>query len=193
MNIEHTKYRCNWISIMIGLSLYGWYNYSLFDPINNDFFTSYYLNCVSMVIYLGWDIYYILSIPVLFRMDLIIHHFLAIGTFLLFMNICPLQMNNTVIMESISLMNYYWRNNPNLLKIYRMFCILFIRFPIWYWVWIYYFPNYVLPHYKDIISHNHYTILSVSMRMILFCGLYDVFIIYKILKNKKKSIILLID
>lgn len=186
IQIQHTKYRCNMISIMLGLSLYGWYNYSLFDPISNDLFTSYYLNCVFMLFYLGWDVYYMLSMTVLFRMDLIIHHFLTFGTFLLFMNICPLQLSNMMIMESISLMNYYWKNHPKLLKIYRMFCIWFIRCPVWFWTWIYYFPNYVLPHYKNIISHNHYTLLSILMRMLLFCSFYDIFLIYKMFKCKKK-------
>ncbi len=37
---EHMKKRCYFISAMCGMSLYSWYNYSLFDPINNSFFHS---------------------------------------------------------------------------------------------------------------------------------------------------------
>lgn len=42
MNIqtEHMKRRCYFISAICGMSLYTWYNYSLFDPINNSFFNA---------------------------------------------------------------------------------------------------------------------------------------------------------
>jgi hypothetical protein len=71
---EHMKYRCYFISVMCGMSLYNWYNYSLFDPIDNSFFTPYYQNCILMLFYLGWDTYHMIRTPILFRTDLMIHH-----------------------------------------------------------------------------------------------------------------------
>ena len=50
IQIKHMKYRCCFISVMCGMSLYSWYNYSLFNPITNDFFTPYYQNCLLMSI-----------------------------------------------------------------------------------------------------------------------------------------------
>jgi hypothetical protein len=185
METEHTKHRCYFMSVLCGLSLYGWYNYSLFDPVNTNFFTSYYQNCMLMLVYLGWDTYHMLTTPVLFRKDLIIHHSLAFVTFLSFMNICPLQMSHTLIMESISLMNYYWKNKPMLLKIYRLCCIFFIRGPVWLGFWIYYFPTYILTHYKPLLSQNHYIYLSTLMKIMLSFCIYDAFIIWKIIKPKK--------
>jgi len=185
IQVEHTKHRCYFISVLYGLSLYGWYNYSLFDPINNNFFTPYYQNCILMLVYLGWDTYHMLTTRVLFRRDLIIHHSLAFVTYLSFINICPLQMSNILTMENISLMNYYWKNKPMLLKIYRMCCIFFIRFPLWFWTWIYYFPSYILPHYKPMISHIHYIYLSIFIKIMLSFCIYDAFIVYRLLKPKK--------
>lgn len=54
---EHMKHRCYFISAMCGISLYGGYNYSLFDPINNSFFTLYYQNCLLMLFSLGYISY----------------------------------------------------------------------------------------------------------------------------------------
>ncbi len=54
----HMKQRCYFIAAMCGMSLYSWYNYSLFEPINNSFMTPYYQNCLLMLFYLGWDTYH---------------------------------------------------------------------------------------------------------------------------------------
>ncbi len=67
---EHMKRRCYFISEMCGMSLYSWYNYSLFDPLNNSFFTPYYQNCLLMMFYLGWDTYHMINKHILFRTDL---------------------------------------------------------------------------------------------------------------------------
>ena len=113
IQVEHTKHRCYFMSLLCGLSLYGWYNYSLFDPINNNFFTPYYQNCILMLVYLGWDLYHMLTTRVLFRTDLIIHHSLSFVTYLSFINICPLQMSNLLIMENMCQLKHLGRCKTN--------------------------------------------------------------------------------
>jgi len=183
---EHMKLRCYFISAMFSMSLYTWYNYSLFDPIDNSFMTPYYQNCLFFLFYLGWDTYHMITNPILFRTDLMIHHTLSSFTYISFFHICPLQMSNCLILECISLMNYVWRNNPQLLNLYRTVCILCVRLPLWSWIWIYYFPNYILTHYILILSPNHYVYLSITSKIMIFFTIYDLFLLHK-LYNPKKS------
>ena len=68
-----------------------------------------------MLLYLGWDTYYMITKPILFRVDLMIHHSMAFFTYATFTHICPLQMSNLLVMECISLMNNILRNNKFLL------------------------------------------------------------------------------
>lgn len=174
------KNRCFFIFAMCGLSMYTWYNYSLFDPINNDnenndYFTAYYKNCLLMMFYLCWDMYYMTlssNRRILFRTDLIVHHVITLCTILTYINHIPLQISNTIIMECISIMNYNWRNNQKLLKIYRTFCILFVRMPLTFWFIFFYKNNIVQFPYSKI---NGYW----------FFILYDAFILWKIYKTKK--------
>ena len=96
---EHMKHRCYFISAMCGMSLYSWYNYSLFDPINNSFFTPYYQTCLFMLFYLGWDTYHMITKPVLYRTDLMIHHLVSFITYWFSINYGALQLSNILIME----------------------------------------------------------------------------------------------
>lgn len=182
---EHMKQRCYFISCMCGMSLYSWYNYSLFDPVNNSFFTIYYQNCLLMLFYLLWDTYHMISKPKLFRTDLIIHHSVTSIVYLSFTNIIPLEASNVLIMECISLMNYVWRNNPQLLKLYRTLCIFGIRMPLSFWMWLYYNPTVLYPYLKLTRSHNHYLYLSTLGNISLFFIVYDMFILWKLYKPNK--------
>ena len=137
----HMKQKCYFISAMCGMSLYSWYNYSLFDPIDNSFFTPYYQNGLLFCFYLGWDTYHMITIPVLFRTDLMIHHSVCFVCYVSYINNTPLQMSHYLSMECISLMNYVWRNNPQLLKLYRTLCILCVRVPLITWCFLYYNPT----------------------------------------------------
>ena len=186
---EHMKHRCYFISAMCSMSLYSWYNYSLFDTINTSFFTPYYQNSLLMLLYLGWDTYHMINTPILFRMELVIHHSITTVVFLSYINRTPLQTNNVLIMECISLMNYIWRNNPPLLKLYRTFCIFIVRLPLTIWLWLYYTPNIIIPHYKQLqISHNHYLYLSILSNGWMLYIIYDIFILWKLYKPKKLKI-----
>ena len=44
------KYRCICMSIMCAISLYNWFNYSLFDPIINEISYPYYQNCLLFIL-----------------------------------------------------------------------------------------------------------------------------------------------
>jgi hypothetical protein len=182
----HMKRRCYFISAMCGMSLYSWYNYSLFDPISNSFFTPYYQNCLLMLFYLGWDTYHMITKPILFRTELMIHHSFSTITYLSAINSGALQLSNILIMECISLMNYVWINNPNLLKIYRTLCILGVRTPLSLWFWLYYNPTIVKPYWFITKTYIHYLYLSVIIiNVYLFIIGYDIFILWKIYKSTK--------
>ena len=183
---EHIKNRCYFIYAMCGMSLYGWCNYSLFDPVNLNinFFTSYYQNCLLMLSYLGWDTYHMTlskNRKILYRKDLVIHHFIATITYLSFINIAPLQLSSILIMECISAMNNVLKNNPRLLKLYRTFCIFFVRIPLSLWYCLYYIPKYK----KIVLISNflYYSILATILFM--FFIFYDVFILWKLYKPNK--------
>ena len=119
---EHMKKRCYCILIMCFMSIYNWYKNPIFSPINNNFYTFYYQTCLFMLCYLCWDTYHMvfsINKSLLFRTDLMVHHIITFIIFLSGINYFALQLNNYLIMECISLMNYVWRNNPKLLKLYR--------------------------------------------------------------------------
>jgi hypothetical protein len=183
---EHMKKRCYFISAMCGMSIYSWYNYSLFDPINNSFFTPYYQNCLLMLFYLGWDTYHMINKPILFRTDLLIHHSVTMVFYLSYINYISLEASNVLIMECISLMNYVWINNPQLLKLYRTLCILCIRIPLSAWLWLYYYPNIIIPYYKQLqLYHIHYSYLSILSNGWIMYIIYDMFILWKLYKPTK--------
>jgi len=182
IQIEHMKHRCYFISTMCGMSLYSWYNYSLFAPINNSVFTPYYQNCLLMLFYLGWDTYHMITTPVLFSTDLMIHHSITTIVYLSCINNTTLQISNVLFMECISLMNYVWRNNPQLLKLYRTLCIFIIRMPLSFWFWLYHNPTIMYQDFKLKRTHNHYLYLKTLVNIYLFFIVYDMFILWKLYK-----------
>jgi hypothetical protein len=188
IQMEHMKKRCYFISAMCGMSIYNWYNYSLFDPIDNSFMTPYYQNCLLMLFYLGWDTYHMTINPILFRTDLMIHHSVTMVVYLSYINNATLQTSNVLIMESISLMNYVWRNNPRLLKFYRIFCIFCIRMPLSFWMWLYYNQNFLYPYWKLTRTQYHYLYLKTLSNIYAFFILYDLFILWKLYKQSNKLI-----
>jgi hypothetical protein len=187
MNIQttkkHMKNRCYFISIMCGMSLYNWFNYSLFDPIDNSFFTPYYQNSLIMIYYLLWDTYKMITKPTLYRKDLMIHHFITLIVYLSYINNTTLQLSNVLIMECISLLNYILINNQLYLKIYRTLCIFCVRIPLSLWMWLYYNPNIIYPYWKITRTYYHYMYLSTLGNIYLFFIIYDIFILWKLYKK----------
>lgn len=179
--------RCYCIALMTGTSAYTWYNYSLFEPLDNDFLMPYTLNAMCMLCYLTWDTYSMLASPVLFRTDLMIHHGICLVVFSSYIHSVPLQMSNYLLMESISMMNYLWKNNPSLLKLYRTVCIVCIRIPMIVWFTLYYNPNIGMPYLKSIYSPMVYNYLYNLERFHWFFIIYDIFILYKLYKPVKRQ------
>lgn len=184
---EHIKNRCYFIYAMCGMSLYGWCNYSLFDfdLVNQKtyFFTPYYQNCLLMLFYLCWDTYHMTlskNRKILYRKDLIIHHFISLVTYLSFIQTTPLQLSNILIMECISAMNNVLKNNAQLLKLYRIFCIFFVRIPLSLWNCLYY-----IPYYKKIMIPNDIFKSTSATTVFIFLMFYDVFILCKLYKPNK--------
>jgi hypothetical protein len=175
---EHMKHRCYFISAMCGLSLYNWLNYSLFDPINTEFFTPYNQNGVLFLFYLTWDTYHMINNRLLYRTDLLIHHGAAFIITANSINHNGLQMSHYMILECISLMNYVWRHNPQLLNAYRTACILLIRLPLTFWFWLYYNPTFLYPRWIETDCSMN---IIISKAMCFFI-VYDIYILWKIYK-----------
>ncbi len=130
---EHMKMRCYFMWAMCCMSLYNWYAYSLFEPINNDILKPYYLNCALFIYYLFWDSYKMLlssDRKILYRTDLMIHHCISLFTYISLINYTSLQVSHVLVMECISLLNYVLRNRPKTLAYYRLFCIFIVRIPM---------------------------------------------------------------
>ena len=169
IQIEHMKQRCYFISAMCGMSLYSWYNYSLFDPIDNSFLTPYYHNGLLFLFYLGQDTYHMITKPVLFRTELMIHDTMSVIITLFSINNNTLQMSNYMILECISLMNYVWRNNPYLLKVYRTICICVIRTPMTVWFY-YYSPIIMYPYWENNLTYNYCLFTPLNIQSNAHCS-----------------------
>ena len=183
----HMKHRCYFISAMCGMSLYCWCCFSLFDPINNSFFTPYYQNCLLMLFYLGWDTYHMITAPILFRTDLMIHHSVCFILYVSYLNNATLQMSHYLSMECISLMNYVWRNNPSTLRLYRALCILLVRIPLVTWCFLYYNPRYFAPVIKNNVSISLFYWLYILEKLHAFFIIYDMFVLWKLYKQSKRG------
>ncbi len=187
---EHMRKRCLFMSALCCVSMYNWYNYSLFDPISNDIYTPYYQNSLFMLFYIGWDTYHMTfgkNKHILFRIDLIIHHLVCFIIFQSFINHMPLQLSSYTMMECMSLMNYTWRNNPRLLNIYRTICIVMIRIPLISWYIIYYNPYIGIPYIQTMVPRYQFYYLCCIEQFHWFFIAYDIFILYKIRKQMKRQ------
>jgi hypothetical protein len=184
------KQRCYFIAAMCGLSMFTWHNYSLFDPITNEMFTPHYWNGLLFLYYLTWDTYamtFSKHRSLLYRTDLIIHHIFAFIITISSLNNNALQMSNYMILECISLMNYLLRNNTRLLNTYRTLCIVFIRTPLTLWFFTYYHHNYLFPYWEATRSQYHFLYLYWLYNSSILFLFYDLFILWKIYKPKRKD------
>ncbi len=190
---QHMKKRCYFLFVICSMSLYSWYRYSLFDPIpiKIDYFSQYYQNCLLCTFYLLWDTYQMIfskNKTILFRKDLILHHILSLFVSISFINYIPLYLSHIFIMESISVMNYIWKDKPLLLKIYRTMCICLIRIPFSLWSLSHYIPNTIIPYLKTLtLYQSHYELLCVNSHIFYLFIVYDIYIIWKVYKPKHKK------
>lgn len=179
---KHMKYRCYFLFASCILSLHTWYIYPSFDMIHvknylkiddNSYFKLYYKNCF-LGLYFLWDMFHMTlskNRKVLFRKDLMIHHVVSFYLLFNYINIIPMEWSKFTIVECISLMNYIWRDNKKLLKIYRTFCILFVRMPLSFLIFFSFYKNNIdFPYLK-----------SLSFMII-----YDAYIIWKLYFEVKR-------
>ena len=183
---NHMKNRCYAIATMCGISLYTWFNYSLFDPIVNDVYTPYTFNCLFMLGYLCWDTYKMTlsrDKNILYRKDLLLHHTVTIIVYSSYINVVSLQMSNVLLFECISLMNYVWKDNQKILNMYRVLCICLVRMPLCCWFLLYYNPTVSFPHIKQTYQNYYYINYLIYLgNTYLFFILYDVYILKQIYK-----------
>ena len=189
---NHMRKRCYFISIMCSISLYTWYSYSLFTPVENSVFTPYYQNSLLMIFYLCWDTYHMTlssNKSILFRKDLLIHHIVSLIVYLSYINNTALQISNVLIMECISLMNYVWRKHNKWLNLYRTCCIFLIRIPLSLWFWLYYNPEIYSPYLKTIVNDFHHTYLDLLSNVYVLFIFYDMYILWQIYKPKPRRLL----
>ena len=184
------KYRCICMSLMCALSLYNWFNYSLFDPFINEISYSYYQNCLLFIFYLLWDLHQMTLSSnklVLYRKDLIIHHFFSLLLASGVMQYISIQCSHVILMECLSIMNYTFRHPKysRCLNYYRLFCIFFIRIPICIYMMHYINPSYVIPYYKS-ISYEKFLCAYYLNYSFYFYILYDLYLIKQIYRNLVK-------
>ena len=183
INIQnvHMKHRCYYLFVSCLLSLHTWYIYPYFDishvtsylKIDSNSYLNLYHKNYFLGLYLLWDVFNMTlskNRKILFRKDLMIHHVTSLYFLFKYINIVPLEWSKFTIVECISLMNYIWRNNKNLLKIYRTCCIFFVRMPLSF---IMHFNA-----YKNNIDFPYF-------KTLFFIFFYDVYILWKLYFDKK--------
>jgi hypothetical protein len=185
------KYRCICMSTMCAISLYNWFNYSLFDPIINEISYPYYQNCLLFIFYLIWDLQQMTVSPyklILYRKDLVIHHIFSLLLVSGAMPYASLQCSHVILMECLSIMNYTWRNHKYYrhLNYYRLLCIFSVRLPICLYMMYYVNPIYIIPYYKS-ISYIKFLCAYYLNYSFYFYIFYDLFLIKQIYKNLFKK------
>lgn len=178
------KYRCFCLFVSCILSLHTWYNYPYInnvdkiDNVNSDSYFELYCKNLFLGSYFIWDVYHMtlsLNRKILFRTDLLVHNIVVFYLLFKYINIIPMEWSKFTIAECISLMNYIWRDNKKLLKIYRTFCILFVRMPLFVW-FFYYFYN----------KHKNNNLFDFPyIKGFFFMVIYDAIILWKLYKPKK--------
>ena len=89
---------------------------------------------------------------ILYRKDLLIHHCVSIILYPSLLQYVSLIGSNVLIMESISTLNYIFREQKwaTTLNYYRLGCIVFIRVPICSYYYFYYYPYFLFKSRKYI-------------------------------------------
>ena len=190
---KHMFYRCNFMFLMCGLSLYTSLYYSIFDiPLKNTIDKPYYINCIFFIVYLLWDTYKMLlsnDRVILYRKDLLIHHCVSIILYTSTIQYASLTGSNVLIMESISTLNYILREQKWATKLnyYRLGCIVFIRVPICIYYYFYYYPYFLFKsrEYIEDIALKKY--IWYVQQTFIFFFLYDVYLLKQISRNLFKK------
>jgi hypothetical protein len=160
---------------LLPLFFIGLYNTIIHRYTHTEQFTSVIIPYTFMC-YLIWDMFSMMVIPILYRLDLMVHHIVCcvITTIQIVYYNMNERFNIALIGECISLLNYALRNNRTLLNNYRVLVIMLVRLPICvHDVYIY--------HSTNIYQLWMFLFLNIGILFIL----YDAFLIYRILGSTK--------
>ena len=127
------------------------------------------LNICFFIIYLLYDVFYMITNKNQYRTDLMNHHLFALFIYLTIAPYMHKIANILILGESISLMNV-WLKDTRLL-IYRLVNIIFIRFPLWFYaIWYNINANYNIPIF----------IIHAAIYGPIFFIVYDIILIIKL-------------
>jgi hypothetical protein len=176
-------HRCYCLIVSCILSLHTWYNYPHLNVDNNDNVNSnsyFELYCKNLFLrsYFIWDMYHMTlssNRKILFRTDLLVRHVVGLYLFFKYINFIPIIWSKFTIAECISLMNYIWRDNKKLLKIYKTFSILFVRIPLFVWFFYYFYNK----------NKNNNLFDFPYVKTFCFLMIYDAILLWKLYKPKK--------
>jgi hypothetical protein len=65
-----------------------------------------------------------------------------------------------------------------------MVCIVLVRLPLSLWMWLYYNPTVMFPHWKQAHSHRLYAYLSTLTNAYGFFLAYDAYVLWQLYKPK---------
>lgn len=189
----HMKHRCTCIAVMCGLSAHDWFAHSIYDPITTDRWNVSGLNILFAIGYLTWDMNAMLfgtNHSILYRKDLLIHHVVSIISFSAGMYFIPLVCSRDLLCESLSLLNYTFRDDHNgpFLHKYRLATILLIRLPITTIHPLFYCRHAHLLEQASIATGASIQSYKLSLIISHLCFIiYDIILIRKILDIIRKK------
>jgi hypothetical protein len=167
---NHAYWRNLWLWACFSLGALNTCNYYA----ESIYTTNVYIYLLPLLFtgYISWDCYQMLCYKSLYRLDLLIHHFVCYISYAyiayykiwLFASI-------VVTCENVSLFNY-WLSPKHLLK-YKLFIILCYRIPLW--IWFMYMP----PITEEYCDHSLFLLIGC-----IFFLCYDLFMIKKIIQNE---------
>ncbi len=178
---QHMTKRLYFLSAMCSLSVYTWTSYSVFEPMEINFWTIPYQNCLLFLFYLAWDTWSMYCNKSLFRQDLLIHHLIGSLIFGSMSFYIPVQGSMGLINECISLMNNTL--SGKWLTWYRLSCILFIRLPVCAFFTLYYIP-YRFYEFKGVLTDEEYWFVYYAHKVNYLFLLYDFYLIKTIMRKK---------
>lgn len=179
---QHMTKRLYFLFTMCSLSAYTWATCSVFAPMEINFWSIPYQNCVLFLFYLAWDTWSMFNNPVLFRKDLMIHHIIGSVVFGSMSFYIPIVGSMALINECISLMNTILKD-PNR---YRLFCIFCIRLPVCGFFTLYYVP-YRFYEFKGTLTDEEYWFVYYAHKINYLFLLYDFYLIKTIVGNMRRK------
>jgi hypothetical protein len=168
---NHAYWRNIWLWTCFSLGTINTYNYYT----ESLYVTNIYLYLLPALFttYLTWDCYKMLACRELYRLDLLIHHFVCYCSYVYIAYYKTWLFSSIVVTcENLSLFNYWLSLFPPSLLKYKLFIIICYRIP--FWIWFMYMPP-ITEEYKD---HSLFLLIGCT-----FFLCYDLFMVKKIIQN----------